>query len=155
MTRPSESVTSTFTTKRPRRRPLRLIGIVFARLAEPTFFPAIRITTPLTFDPFGVRTVMRSERLLMQDLADGSETSEAKRTAAAAETGGAGGGGTGKRIDQLRDAGGPWRPIGSVAFTCSWWPPVSRPFTVYGDEHGTNVAGVEAARRTSSRPCSR
>src|SRR5690349_11763725 len=109
MTRLSVSVTSTLTTKVPRLSPLRLIGIVFALLAEPTFLPAIRITTPLTFAPFGVRTVTRIERLLMHDLADGSDTNEAKRTAAAAATGGPAGGGVtaGKRIDQLREAGGP------------------------------------------------
>ena len=42
----------------------------------------------------------------------------------------AGGAGLAKRIDQLREAGGPCLPIGSVAFTCSWWPPVSRPVTL-------------------------
>ena len=92
-----------------------------ALLAEPTFFPAILMTTALTFEPFGVCTVMRIERLLMHDFADGSVTSEAKRTAAAADTGGPAGAGvtTGKRIDQLREAGGPCLPIGSVAFTWS------------------------------------
>ena len=66
----------------------------------------------------GARTVMRSVRLLTQRFAEGSVTTDAKRTVRAAAAGGPlGETGSATWMIQVRDAGGPTFPVGSVPLT--------------------------------------
>ncbi len=116
-----------------------------------------RTSALLSVAPLGARTVRRRVRRLMQDFADGSETTEAKRTGFAAACGVPAPPpvftGSGNWTIHVREAGGPTLPVGSVPLTCSWWPPMSRPFSVNGDSHGTN-APLSTLQSAGSPACS-
>ena len=141
--RPSVSVTLTRTTNAPRGRPLRLTVTFPALRTVLTLRLPSRTSALFSFAPFGARTVRRSVRRLMHRFADGSETTEEKRTVFAAAFGVAapppGFTGSGNCTIHVREAGGPTLPVGSVPLTCSWWPPMSSPFSVNGESHGTNA----------------